>query len=119
MRSNPFFFDRPFLHPPHARLSPGLFSSPSLFYFAGPFKHTLTVVPVGKSGEEDNGVVAHYRAESTHVALSCGGVFEPLTSWGGGCEEEFDFWSEEFEDYSFAINQFAESLETRAAKLRL
>ena len=58
-------------------------------------------------------------AESTEVALSCGGVFEPLTGWGGGCEEEFDFWSEEFEDYSFAMSNFAEALETQAAKLRL
>ena len=123
MRSNPFFlFCPPFLHTRVSHLGSSLLPR-FYFYFAGPFKHTLTVVPVSKSGEESSaggdGVIAHYRAESTHVALSCGGVFEPLTSWGGGCEEEFDFWSEEFEDYSFAINQFAESLETRAAKLRL
>ena len=110
-----------------------------------PFKHTLTVYPV-KSGaksaraeraldaasatsadamDDSDGEVSHFRAESTDVSLSCGGVFGPagmepagMTNGEEEVEEESQVWGCEFEDFLFTMGSFAAHVENRAARRR-
>jgi len=109
-----------------------------------PFKHTLTVFPVktsslrAKSGGYSNGApcedltepgdaddeISHYRAESTEVSLSCGGIFAPaINGFDGGSladepEEEEQVWGCDFEDFLFSMGSFAVNIESKAPRRR-
>ena len=105
---------------------------------AGPFKHTLTIKPVTaanrleayslrRSGQEpahsdepDFGDVDMFRAESTQVSLSCGGIFEQnavCAALGTSANPELEtdmVWGDEFEEYMHSMDMFAEKFERSA-----
>jgi len=94
-----------------------------------PFRHTLTIQPISASeanlsrggghcaGGED--APMYFRAESTNVALSCGGIFEQGTANqqpdDALCEETL-VWGEEYEEFMFNMGSFASALELRSSQ---
>ena len=99
--------------------------------FAGPFKHTLSIVPVSsgrangersKSNEAaalQGSEISMFRAESTDVSLSCGGVFEPEPAADASEQDTDDVWGDDFEDFLLSMGDFAQVIESKAAALRL
>ena len=94
----------------------------------GPFKHTLSIVPVSSSranGASNEAApfpgaeISMFRAESTDVSLSCGGVFEPESAADPSEQDTDDVWGDDFEDFLLSMGDFAQVVESQAATLRM
>lgn len=93
-----------------------------------PFKHTLSIVPVSSSranGASNEAAalpgaeISMFRAESTDVSLSCGGVFEPESAADPSEQDTDDVWGDDFEDFLLSMGDFAQVVESQAATLRM